>query len=194
METAGLRERHKAKRKAAIILAGLSLFAERGYQATTVADIAAEADVSPRTVATYFASKQDIAMSPFSEGMDDLVRVLSERGPDETVTQIMGQWLRASDRFTDPELKRLMTRTFEANPELDALRTARMADAIRVGAEAIARDTGTAPGSAGPRIAAAAAAAILIQVTDTPPGSARDEATTAALRFLEAGIGTLATD
>jgi AcrR family transcriptional regulator len=191
METAGLRERNKARRKAAIIRAALGLFAERGYHATTIADIAAEADVAPRTVAMYFPSKQDIALSPFSEAVDELTRALSQRRPGETVTQIMGQWLRASDRFTDTEFKRLAMRMFEANPELDALRATRMAAAIRAGAEAIARETGAPPDSPGPRIAAAAAAASLIAVIDTPSGSARDEATTAALRFLDAGIGTL---
>jgi hypothetical protein len=80
---------------------------------------------------------------------------------------------------------------FEANPDLYALRTARMAAAIREGAEAIARDVGSAPDAAGPRFAAAAAAAILVELSDIPPGAEGEQDIATALRFLEAGIASL---
>jgi AcrR family transcriptional regulator len=191
MAEAGLRERSKARRKAAIIRAAYTLFTERGYDATTVADIAAEADVAPRTVAMYFPSKQDIALSRFSEAMDTLTSALRERGPGETTTEVIKRWLRDMEQHGDHDMGQLERRMFRANPGLHALRTARMTAAIQEGAEAIARDTGTEPGSAGPRIAAVAAAAILIELTDMSHGPDREQATTTALRFLDAGIGTL---
>ncbi len=49
MAQTGLRERSKARRRTAIIRAAYELFAERGYDATTVADIAEAAEVAPRT-------------------------------------------------------------------------------------------------------------------------------------------------
>jgi hypothetical protein len=52
-------------------------------------------------------------------------------------------------------------------------------------------DGGLPPGSVGPRIAAAAAGAILVELVDIPPGPRRDEAITAAMRFLDAGIESL---
>ena len=64
-------------------------------------------------------------------------------------------------------------RMFAANPELNALRTARMATAIAEGAEIIARDVGAGPGDDGPRMAAVATAAIVIELTDIPPGPER---------------------
>lgn len=191
MGSPGLRERGKARRRAAVVRAAIELFAERGFAATTVADIAAKADVAPRTVALYFPAKQDIALSPFSEAAGGLTAAIRQRAAGENVTEIIGRWLRASDQFTDQEMKRLARRMFAVNPELNALRTARLAAAVREGAEAIARDTGAAPGTAGPRIAAAAAAAIIIEVIDLPPDDDREAAVTVALRFLEAGIGTL---
>ena len=192
MTEIGLRERSKARRRAAIIRAAYELFAERGYDATTVADIAEAAEVAPRTVAMYFPAKQDIALSRFSDGVAGLSTALRDRQPGETVHEVFGRWLLTSQ--TEPEareLHRLAVRMFAANPDLGALRTARMTAAIRDGAAIIADETGSPPGAIGPRIAAAAAAAIAMEVVDTEPGPEREEAVAAAMRFLEGGTATL---
>jgi AcrR family transcriptional regulator len=192
---AGLRERSKARRRDAIIRAALELFADRGYDATTIADIAAAADVAPRTVAMYFPSKQEIAMARFGQVADELTSALRGSGPGESVTAIMGRWLRTSDAGADGgtelEVRELSRRMFAANPELNALRTVRMAAVIAESALVIARATDAVPGDVGPRLAAAAAAAILIELFDLSAGLERDLATGTALRFLDAGIATL---
>ena len=187
----GLRERNKQRRQDAVVRAAYRLFAERGYDATTVADIAAAAEVAPRTVAMYFPSKQDIALSRFGEAADGLTSALRQRDPGETVTQVLARWLRSDDRPADREIKQLSKRLFSANPELSALRAARMTAAVSEGAAAVAAQTGLAADSAGPRIAAVAAAAILIELADTPPGGDRDIAIAIAMRFLDAGIDAL---
>ena len=192
MAEAGLRERSKARRRAAIIRAAFELFAERGYDATTVADIAEAAEVAPRTVSMYFPAKQDIAMSRFSDGVASLTDAIHARRPGETVHEVFGRWLLASQTGPeDRELYQLARRMFAANPDLAALRTARMAAAIGEGAATIAADTGSTPGAIGPRIAAAAAAAITMEIIDTEPGAEREEAVAAAMRFLEAGTAAL---
>jgi len=56
----GLRERKKWQSRAAIADAALAMFAERGFEATTVADVAKRAGVSPATVARYFPSKESL--------------------------------------------------------------------------------------------------------------------------------------
>ncbi len=192
MAEAGLRERSKARRRAAIIRAAFELFAERGYDATTVADIAEAAEVAPRTVSMYFPAKQDIAMSRLGDGVASLTAAIRDRRPGETVHEVFGRWLLASQTEPeDRELYRLARRMFAANPDLAALRTARIATAIREGAAEIAADTGSAPGAVGPRIAAAAAAAITMEIIDTEPGPEREEAVAAAMRFLEGGTAAL---
>jgi AcrR family transcriptional regulator len=188
---AGLRERSKARRKEAIVRAAYRLFAERGYDATTVADIAAAAEVAPRTVAMYFPSKQDIALSRFSQAADELTAAIRDRAPGETATQVVVGWLRADERPADQEIKQLSKQMFAANPELNALRNARMAAVITEGANALAAQLGVPPGAPGPRIVATAAAAIIIEITDIPQGPDRDEAIGAAVRFLDAGIAAL---
>ena len=186
----GLRERSKARRREAIIRAALELFADRGYDATTIADIAAAAEVAPRTVAMYFPSKQDIAMARFSQSIDELTSALREGSPGESGTAVISRWLQGGADATE-DLKLLSARMFAANPELNALRTARMASAIAEGAARIASDTGSAPSDPGPRLAAVATAAILIELTDIPPGPKRERATAVAMRFLEAGLATI---
>jgi AcrR family transcriptional regulator len=149
------------------------------------------AEVAPRTVAIYFPIKQDIAMARFSQSVGELSRALRDMEPGESGTAIMARWLRARGPEAEQDTRELSARMFAANPELDALRTARMAAVIAQGADIIARDTGAAPGDRGPRIAAVAAAAIMIELTDIPPGPDREQAITTAMRFFDAGLEAL---
>ena len=59
----GLRERKKAKTKAAIQQHALRLFREQGYHATTVEQIAEAAEISTGTFFRYFPNKEDVVLS-----------------------------------------------------------------------------------------------------------------------------------
>ncbi|MEY9875787.1 AcrR family transcriptional regulator [Streptacidiphilus sp. MAP12-33] len=59
----GLRERKKLKTRRAIRSAAFGLFRDQGYEATTVDQIAAAADVSPSTFFRYFPTKEDLVIS-----------------------------------------------------------------------------------------------------------------------------------
>ena len=58
--TPTLRERKREKTRAAIVDAAMELFETRGYHGTTLADIAAAAEIGTRTFFSYFASKDDL--------------------------------------------------------------------------------------------------------------------------------------
>ena len=74
----GLRERKKARTRAAIQESALRLFREKGYEATTVDEIAEAAEVSPSTFFRYFPTKEDVVMY---DEMDPLIFEAFARQP-----------------------------------------------------------------------------------------------------------------
>jgi AcrR family transcriptional regulator len=84
MDHMGLRERKKLRTRRAIAGAALRLFAERGFEETTISDIAAAADVSPRTFFSYFRSKDDVVFAEMDERLTDIRARLAERPSGET--------------------------------------------------------------------------------------------------------------
>ena len=74
----GLRERKKARTRASIREHALRLFREKGYQRTTVEQIAAAAEVSPSTFFRYFPTKEDLVLQ---DDMDTRMIEALERQP-----------------------------------------------------------------------------------------------------------------
>ncbi|MCZ2816313.1 TetR family transcriptional regulator [Modestobacter sp. VKM Ac-2984] len=60
----GVRERKRAHSRATTVDAALTLFAERGYDEVTVADICEAAQIAPRTFFRYFPSREDVLAEP----------------------------------------------------------------------------------------------------------------------------------
>jgi AcrR family transcriptional regulator len=85
----GLRERKKARTRRAISDIATRLFVERGFDEVTVAQIAAAAEVSIKTVFNYFASKEELFFDRADELLDGLERTIGERPPGTTVTEAL---------------------------------------------------------------------------------------------------------
>lgn len=79
--TEGLRARKKRQSRAAIAAAAMDLFQSRGFDAVTIADIAAAADVSRKTVFNYFPAKEDLVFDAGHERRAALVQAIRERPP-----------------------------------------------------------------------------------------------------------------
>ena len=89
----GLRERKKQRTREQIIDAAMGLFAERGYHATTIADIAEAADVAPRTFFSYFPSKEAVVFHNVDRELDEMATALGERLPGETAFDALRRWI-----------------------------------------------------------------------------------------------------
>jgi AcrR family transcriptional regulator len=82
---AGRRERKKLRTREALVDAAFTLFQEKGFEATTVEEIADAVDVSSRTFFRYFASKEEVALGFQEEQRQAMMKMLAERPADEPV-------------------------------------------------------------------------------------------------------------
>src|SRR3712207_7638229 len=86
--TEGLRERKKRAARDTIAATARRLFAERGFEAVTVAEVAAAADVSEKTVFNHFPTKEDLAFAGREEGIAQFVAALTQRTPGTSVLDV----------------------------------------------------------------------------------------------------------
>ena len=75
--TPGLRERKKQRTRATLIEAAVQLCLEQGYEHTTVEQISAVAEVSPRTFSRYFATKDAVIMTLLEDLVDSVATQLA---------------------------------------------------------------------------------------------------------------------
>lgn len=81
----GLRERTRRAVTAEIAASAQRLFVERGFEATTIDDIAGAVGMSQRSVFRYFATKEDIVLGKFDLVLEDMLTALRQRPPGEEV-------------------------------------------------------------------------------------------------------------
>jgi TetR/AcrR family transcriptional regulator, regulator of mycofactocin system len=85
MPAATLRERKKAATRVQLMNVALRLFEAQGFGNTTVEEIAAAADVAPRTFFRYFPTKVDVLFADHPEEIALIRDALAARSPDEAV-------------------------------------------------------------------------------------------------------------
>ncbi len=189
---AGLRERKKAKTRAAIREHALRLFRERGYSATTVEQIAAAAEVSPATFFRYFPTKEDvvlevdmdlITLAEFQAQPADLGPIPAMRAASAT----MAAGLSTADLA---RLRDTVELTMSV-PEIRARAVDELTRTIEVMGEAIASRAGREPGDLAARNVAGAIVGVIMAVTLAAPDDGLDdmfEKIDGALAHLEAGL------
>ncbi len=192
MSEESLRERSKARRRLAIEAAALQLFTERGFERTTIDEIAEAAEVSPRTVLTYFDSKIDIVMQGANESSSRIVKLLSNRKRGEALAVTFETWLRLEDESADPGLRARRVRMFAVNPGLRGLHSVEMEKAMTIGSKTLAKELGRKPDDPFVRIAVTAAAAAIGEYeTLLADGVEGEVARAAVMTFLLAGLAAI---
>jgi AcrR family transcriptional regulator len=160
----GLRERKKLQTRETIARSALELFAERGYDQTTLAEIAEAADVSPRTIFGYFESKEDILFCEEPAFLDELRRTLSERPAGTTTVDALREFLSS---LQPPGAEATLRKKILArDPGLYSKMRARQAQLEPLLAESVARDLGAGPDDVRPLMIAASMTAAFTAVRD----------------------------
>ncbi|MDY7102435.1 MAG: TetR/AcrR family transcriptional regulator [Actinomycetota bacterium] len=141
LETLPLRERKKARTKLTIQDHAFRLFTERGYEATTVEEIAAAAEVGPRTVYRYFPTKDELVLWDVIDDtqLRTLVRARPGESPAATVMRSLGDVLAEIDSGARRSLL-MRLRLMLDDPGLFAAASARMLREVDRISEAIAAE------------------------------------------------------
>ncbi|MFH9005103.1 TetR family transcriptional regulator [Streptomyces afghaniensis] len=121
-----LRERKKRRTRDALLRAALELFATRGYEETTVDDIAAAVDVSQRTFFRYFAGKEETAFYVPRLAETQVVEAVRARPPGEAPLEalrraVLESWDTINETIEEivpVELHMRVYRVIESTPAL----------------------------------------------------------------------------
>lgn len=191
----GLRERKKARTRAAIREQALRLFREKGYQATTVEQIAAAAEVSPSTFFRYFPTKEDVVLR---DDFDDRVLEAFERQPPSaTPLAALRAAIREAVATLTPEEWDEFHQTAALSvtvPEVRARTLDELSRTIDVMADGLAKRTGRSPDDLAVRTYVGAVFGVMMSIimpgdwADATMGEQTFQRIDEALSLLESGL------
>ena len=172
----GLRERKKHDTRVAISRAALTLAIERGPDAVTVDDIAASADVSPRTVFNYFATKEEAILGFDPNRKLELGQSVLDRPKRETpLTTLRAAFVEIATGVPEvAEMSRARVQLVRDHPQLHPGYVAGYAALENALVDAVAQRTGLDPErSLYPRLVVSTAiAAFRVALDRAGPGQA----------------------
>jgi AcrR family transcriptional regulator len=151
----GLRERKKQRTRETISRVALELFVERGYHATTLADIAEAADVSTRTIFAYYPSKEDILFSEFPALLDAIAQALRERPAGKDALGTVRDFILSIPHGEKSEDDAQRHAIIEGDPTLRSHMRARLAQLQDLVAAGVADDIGADADDLRPSVVAA---------------------------------------
>jgi AcrR family transcriptional regulator len=203
------RARKKAHTREQILGVAQGLFAERGFEAVTISDIAKGADVAVQTVFNHFATKEELFFADRAEWVDAAAAAVRNRPRDMAPLTALRAHLMQTvrwylDALTNPQT-RAMILTLEASPALIAYERELHHESVRRLSEALieACPEGTsattgAPASMGLRASASLTAAVWLaavhaliieQRAELTAAVGAEEAATAILRLTDQVLG-----
>ena len=187
-----LRERKKAKTRAAIRRHALRLFREQGFASTTIDQIVEATEVSPSTFFRYFPTKEDVVLQ---DDFDDLFVEAFKRQPVElSPVQAMRSAMRAGfSKLTSEQVdeERVRQGLIMATPELRSRMLDDYGRTIQLIADLFAERLGRTPDPFALRVFAGALVGAMLAVTFAvveDPDADLLELMDAALSLLEAGL------
>ncbi|WP_051471053.1 TetR/AcrR family transcriptional regulator [Patulibacter minatonensis] len=202
----GLRERKKRITRQLISDTATWMFCERGFDRVRVAEVAAEAGVSEKTVFNYFPTKESLVFDREDDVVRGLREALIERGPDESPTQAVVAFIERECRHIagmgaefQPMFLAFM-RLIQETPALQVARQRMAANLVEAVREALAESVGVDPRDPEPSVAAHALVALWeVQLSSrqrhiragTPPAALFDaviDDTRRAARLLDTGL------
>jgi AcrR family transcriptional regulator len=167
---AGLRERKKAKTRAAIREHAMRLFEEQGYAATTVDQIAEAAEVSQSTFFRYFPTKEDVVLT---DDFDPLIieAIRSQPAGSPPVRAILDAMRDVFGVLPDETwaIERRRQRLIGAVPELRARVMQQTVAGIDLLAGVLAERAGRPPDDLTARVTAGALVGVALAIA--PPAS-----------------------
>lgn len=196
-ETSGLRARKKLRTRRTIERVAFDLFEQRGFDATTIDEIAAAADIAPRTFFHYFPTKEDVVIADYMVRLEQIVAAM-EVGPSD-----QGPWVvlrkaflsAAADYETERDQLLRRFRIIQASPSVAARNLqlqARWEDAVT---SAVSKWFDNADGDIRPTLIAGAALAAMrasLRLWLIGEGSSRlPDHVAYAFDLLEDGLGTV---
>ena len=185
---AGLRERKKARTRAEIQRQALRLFRERGYEATTVAQIAEASEVSESTFFRYFPTKEDVVLW---DEFDPLIFEAFQAQPPElgaigalrnAIRDVMARASAAEGAELRERLELLLS-----VPPLRATLVDRIGGPMRLLAEAVAKRAGRRPDEPAVRAVAGAVMGVGLSAMFAAAGNPKAD----LLSLLDEGLAHL---
>jgi AcrR family transcriptional regulator len=195
----GLRERKKQRTRETIARAAHELFAARGYHETTLPEIADAADVSTRTIFSYFPSKEDILFSDFPLMKRALAQALADRPEGQDALETVRRFILSLAQAEQTEVDQRVRVCIHGDETLRSHLRARIAGLEEVTAPAIARDLGASEDDFRPQVVAASLTAAFNALTDRAEGSVKRKSpeelaamVDPIIAFLRGGLNALA--
>ncbi|MEO3785064.1 TetR family transcriptional regulator [Actinocorallia sp. B10E7] len=185
----GLRERKKALTRASIQRNALRLFRERGYEATTVAQIVTASEISESTFFRYFPTKEDVLLW---DRFDPIIYEALQDQPAQTrIIPALRAAIRESlDRVPEAERREIRERTelILSTPALRAMMVDRLEEPMRTLMEIVAARSGRAATDPEVRAVVGAIIGVGLTVLLTAPQTGGD-----LVALLDEGLAALET-